>query len=74
MVKKVGIFKGSSYSRYKKPRDPKSGVEWVDRYSRKPYTHTYGSDIRTKKKCISGESKKAINKKPIYRSKRRPKR
>ena len=35
--------RGSSYARYKKMRNPSSGVEFVHRS--KPQTHFYGRDI-----------------------------
>ena len=54
--KKVGKWDGSKYSRYKKSRNPKSGIEWVSRYSRKPYTHVYGAD-RSRRRKLVGEGR-----------------
>lgn len=55
MVKWKGVakmkWKGSAYPRYRKSRDPTSGVEYVNRYAKLPYSHVYGADygIKTKK-------------------------
>lgn len=56
MTKMVGKFTGSSYSRYKRPRDRSSGIELHNRYSTPPYTHVYGSDFGIKTRKI-GEKK-----------------
>lgn len=52
MVKNVGQFRGSYYSRYKVSRDPSSGIEFVNRYTNPPGTHVYGADYGRKSKTI----------------------
>lgn len=52
MTKKVGQFKGSYYSRYRRSRDSSSGIEWVSRYANAPHTHVYGADYGVSKKTI----------------------
>ena len=44
MVRKVGKWEGSSYSRYKIASNRKSGIEYHNRYKNPIRAHPYGAD------------------------------
>ena len=60
MVRKVGKWKGSKYTRYNRPRDPTSGIQLHDRRLNRESFHFYGAKVRRGGKLVRdpGELKK----------------